>query len=145
MADLKTNVKIVWYPDAKGYGKIESNYLKTNIAIPKALGGSGEGSDPKELLVSSAASCYIMTLVYSLQTQKLDVAGIFMDSEATNSKEDGFIIVHSLQVVLPAGATEKHIKAMNGAMTAADQACEVGNLLKKAGVQIKIEGKIATI
>lgn len=70
MADLKTNLKTVWDGNTKGNGRIKANFLETNIAIPESLGGSGEGAEPKELLITSAAACYTMTLVTMLETRK---------------------------------------------------------------------------
>jgi lipoyl-dependent peroxiredoxin len=143
MADLKTNLKTVWYGNTKGNGRIKANFLETNIAIPESLGGSGEGAEPKELLITSAAACYTMTLVTMLETRKLPVTGLTMDSEATNSKEEGFKIIHYPQIILSADATEEHIQAANRAIVSADKGCAIGNMLKKADVQIDIEGKVS--
>lgn len=142
MAELNTMVNMVWYGNAKGDGTLKSGKLKTKIAIPESLGGSGEGANPKQLLISSAATCYIMTLVYILQTMKLPVVGMVMNSEAANFKEE-FKIVHYPQVILSADATEDQSKSANEALMVADQRCEVGNLLKKADVQIQVDGKVS--
>jgi peroxiredoxin-like protein len=143
MADLKTNLKTVWYGNIKGNGRIQANNLETNIAIPELLGGSGEGTEPKELLVTSAVACYKMTLVAMLETRKLPVAGLTMDSEASNSKEKGFKIIHYPHIILTADATEDQIQSANRAIVAADKGCTVGNMLKKADVQIDVEGKVS--
>ncbi|SFF45203.1 peroxiredoxin, SACOL1771 subfamily [Paenibacillus algorifonticola] len=142
MADMKSNLNTVWYKDTKGSGRLKADYLKTNIAIPESSGGSGEGANPKELLVSSATTCYIMTLVYMLEQKKLSVTGIVMNTEAVNSKEEGLRIVHLPQVILSANSTEEHLQSVRKIMISAEQACEVGNLLKKAGVLIEVEGKV---
>jgi peroxiredoxin-like protein len=142
VADLKTNLKTVWYGNTKGNGKIQTNNLETNIAIPEALGGSGEGAEPKGLLVSSAVACYTMTLVAILEARKLPVARLTMDSEASNSKEEGFKIIHYPHIILSANATEDQIQLANRAIMAADKGCAVGNMLKKADVQIEIKGKV---
>lgn len=145
MAEFKTILNTVWYRDAKGDGRMKANKLKTKIAIPEPLGGSGEGANPKELLVSSAAACYIMTLVYTLQTKKLPVVGLIMNSEGNNSKEDRFTIVHYPQIILSTDATEEQAQSAYEAVEAADQRCEVGNLLKKTDVQIQVEGKVSVM
>ncbi|WP_379204165.1 hypothetical protein [Paenibacillus sp. GCM10012306] len=44
----------VWYKGAKGDGRISSDNLKTRIAIPLLKGGSGDGAEPQQLLMSSA-------------------------------------------------------------------------------------------
>ncbi|MCI2256480.1 OsmC family protein [Domibacillus sp. PGB-M46] len=143
MDSLKTNLKIVWNGNTKGAGRVKAAHLETNIAIPESLGGSGEGTEPKELLVTSAAACYSMTLVAMLETRKLPVAGLTMDSEATNSKEEGFKIIHYPHVILSANATEEQVQSANRTILAADKGCAIGNMLKKADVQIDLEGKVS--
>ncbi|MGM0924107.1 MAG: OsmC family protein [Bacillota bacterium] len=143
MADSKTNLKTVWYGNTKGNGRIQANDLETNIAIPESFGGSGEGAEPKELLVTSAVACYTMTLVAMFETRKLPVARFTMDSETSNSKEEGFKIIHYPHIILSADATEDQIQSANRAIMAADKGCAVGNMLKKADVQIDIEGKVS--
>lgn len=137
------NLKTVWNGSTKGNGKIQTNNFETDIAIPELLGGSGEGAEPKGLLVSSAAACYSMTLVAMLETRKLNVTGLTMNSEATNSKEEGLTITHYPNIVLSDDATEEQIESANRAIAAADKGCAVGNMLKKADVQINIEGKVS--
>ncbi|PCD05032.1 osmotically inducible protein OsmC [Peribacillus simplex] len=138
--DSKTKLKTVWYGNTKGNGKIQANDLETNIAIPESFGGSGEGAEPKGLLVNSAVACYTMTLVAMLETRNLPVAGFTMDSEASNSKEEGFKIIHYPHINF-VSATEDQIQSANRAILAADKGCSVGNMLKKANVQIDIEVK----
>lgn len=143
MANSKTNLKTIWDGNTKGNGNIKGNYLETKIAIPEVLGGSGEGTDPKELLLSSATACYTMTLVAMLATRKLPVSELIVDSEATNSKEEGFKFIHYPHVLLSADATEEQIQSVNRTIVAADKGCTIGNMLKKADVQIEIKGKVS--
>lgn len=142
MADSKTNLKIVWDGDTKGNGSLNARNLETKIAISESSGGSGEGTGPKELLVSSAASCYTMTLVAILDSRKLPVVGLMMDSEATLSKEEGLKIIHYPHITLSAEATEEQIQTANRAFMLADKGCAIGNMLKKADAQIHIKGKL---
>ncbi|MFP3846225.1 OsmC family protein [Priestia filamentosa] len=143
MGDSKTILKTVWHGNTKGNGSIQVNDIKTNIAIPTDLGGNGEGAEPKGLLVSSAAACYTMNLVAMLETKKLPVAGFTMNSESINSKEKGFKIIHYPCITLSTDATEDQIQSANRTILSADKACFIGNMLKKADVQIDIEGKVS--
>jgi len=136
-------LNIVWNGNSKGNGVIEAEKLKTNLAIPESLGGSGKGTDHKELLLASAASCYMTTLVYMLETKKLPVTEFTMNSEASNSKQDGLKIVHYPQITLAANATEEQTKSVNRAIDSANKSCAVGNILKKADAQITIEGNVS--
>ena len=139
----KTILKFDWNGNTKGSGKIQTNNFLTTIAIPVAKGGSGEGTEPKSLLVSSALACYSMTLVAMLESRNLIVEKLSIETEATNSKEEGFKIFHYPSIVLSSDATEEQMHSAHRAITAADKGCAVGNMLKKADVQISIEGKVA--
>jgi len=140
---LTTKLKTTWNGNMKGNGTIKSDRLDTPIAIPNSLGGTGDGTDPKSLLIASAAACYSMTLVAILQNRKLPVSELTMESEVADFKETGFSIDHRLQVNLAPDATDEQIDAVKSAFQAADKACTIGNLLKKAGAQIQIDGSVS--
>lgn len=143
MTEMKTTVDVIWKDGAIGQGELTSTYLNTKIAIPKTLGGSGEGANPKELLVSSAASCYIATLVYMLENRKLPVDSFTMKTEASVSKA-GFKIIHYPIITLTAEATDAQVEATKRAFEGADKGCDIGNLLKVADVSIVVEGTVVT-
>lgn len=142
MANVNIEINNVWYQSTKGHGRMKADYLKTNIAIPKTLGGSGEGANPKELLVSSATTCYIMTLVYLLEMKQVPVTGLIMNTEAVMSKKE-VKIVHLPQLILSTASTNEQVQSAREVIMSAEQACEIGNLLRKAGVQIEVEGKVS--
>lgn len=142
MANAKTHLKTVWNGGAKGSGSIKANYLETNIAIPESLGGSGEGSEPKEILITSATACFVMTLTGMLEARKLPVSKVTVDTESTKSKEE-FQILHVTDITLSAEATDDQVEAAHKSIEMADKRCEVGNMLRKADVQIKAEGKVS--
>lgn len=142
MTEIKTIVDIIWKDGATGQGELKSTYLNTEIAIPKTLGGSGAGANPKELLVSSAASCYVATLVYMLENRKLPVDSLTMKTEAFVS-ETSFEIIHYPIITLTAEATEAQVEGTKRAFEGAHKGCEVGNLLKAANVSISIEGTVS--
>lgn len=143
MDQAKTTLKMEWNGNKSGSGKVEAGYLKTEIAVPQSFGGTGEGTEPKELLVTSAATCFMLTLVSMLEARNLTVESLEMHSEASVSKEEGFKITHHPAIVLPTGGTEEEIQSVDRTFAAADRNCEVGNMLKKAGVQIHINGEVS--
>ena len=143
MADMKINVNANWDGGVTGNGTLKAEYLDTKIAIPTSLGGSGNGANPKEILVSSVTTCYAATLTFALESRKLPVVELTVNSEA-NISENEFKITHYPQIVLSAEATEEQIHSAQRATEAADKGCEVGNLLKKADVKIEIQGKVSS-
>jgi len=142
MADLKLNLKIDWKEGVKGSGTIKGDELNVGIAVPEGTGGSGNGSNPLELLSSSAIACYSMTLVSIMETRKLPVTEYTMDTEVISS-DDKISIIHHPKLSLPPNATEKEIEVAHRAFKSADKACSIGNLLKNAGVTIDIDGSVS--
>ncbi|WP_179292623.1 OsmC family protein [Bacillus sp. 7884-1] len=142
MAEMKTSVKAVWNDGIAGNGMLKAEYLETNVAVPESKGGSGNGANPSELLISSATTCYIATLTFMLETRKVPVVELTVNSEATIS-DNGFNITHYPQIILSVDATEAQVQSAQRAIEGADRGCEVGNLLKKAGVVIEAKGKVS--
>jgi peroxiredoxin-like protein len=143
MAESKGNLEIVWEGGMTGKGTLKADDgLHTDVAIPEALGGSGDGTNPKELLVASAASCFTLTLTSLLNNRKLPVADYTVSTEHVTAGDDTKI-KHHPKIVLSAGATDDQVQAAHKAMEGADRACAVGNLLKKAGITIEYEGEVA--
>lgn len=142
MTNMKVNVKAVWNDGVKGNGTLNANFLETAIAIPASIGGSGDGANPKEILVSSVTTCYIATLVFVLESRKLPVVELTVDSEA-NIADSEFKITHYPLIVLSSDATQEQIESAQRAAEAAEIGCEVGNLLKKADVKIEVQAKVS--
>lgn len=86
-----------------GNGTLKAEYLDTKIAIPTSLGGSGNGANPKEVPVASVTTCYAATLTFVLESRKLPVAELTVNSEA-NISDSAFKITHYPHIVLSADA-----------------------------------------
>ncbi|WP_170315061.1 OsmC family protein [Saccharibacillus brassicae] len=143
MDQSKTSISTVWNGDRSGQGTIESGSLNAPIAIPQAFGGTGAGTEPKELLLASASACFTMTLVGLLEARKLPAARLAMNSEVSISPEGIMKMIHRPELVLPDGTPDESMQLAERTFEAADRQCSVGNLLKKAGVEIGIEGRVS--
>lgn len=142
MAQSKMKLQVVWNDGPQNQGTLEGPHLNTEIAISKASGGGGNGTSPKELLVSAALACYESTLVYMLDNRKLPVVEHVTDTEAT-MVDGGLHIKHYPKVVLASNASDQQVDTAQRLIEIANQACEVGKLLEKAGVIIKVEGEVS--
>lgn len=143
MANNKSILKTGWNGDATGKGNIKGGFLDTDLAIPTAKGGSGEGTEPKELLISSATACVTMTLSGMLQGRKLSVEQISVETESSEDKETGLVITHHMHVTLSQNATDEEVEAADKAIEVADRRCTIGNMLRKADVQITTKGSVS--
>ena len=68
-----------------------------------------------------------------------------MITDTVNSKDIGLKIIHYPEVRLAESATKEEVKFMERAFNTADIGCHIGNLLKRADAEIKIEGKITRV
>ena len=82
MAKMKIDVHAVWNGGVTGNGSLKAEYLDTKIAIPTSLGGSGNGANPKEVLVASVTTCYTAKLTFVLENGKLPIVELIVNSEA---------------------------------------------------------------
>lgn len=141
MSTVKTIIKGTWDGKLDGSGVLQGEQLNAKISIPKEIGGSGNGADPKELLIASATSCYLASIVFLLERRNIPVKQLSIQTEATKSKE-GLSIIHYPKIVLTKEATEHHIQSVEKVLIGADRGCEIGNMLKKSGVTIEVQGEV---
>lgn len=73
----------VWNGGRNSDGTIEAGQLKTQISIPKEMGGPGVGTNPDEMLLGAAATCYLITLAAMLERAGLTTLELTLTSEAT--------------------------------------------------------------
>ncbi|OPB00937.1 hypothetical protein BFW87_00580 [Pseudomonas fluorescens] len=133
-------LKTVWTGAMKGRGAIKGRSLHTDIGIPIELGGSGTGTDPKELLIASAATCYTFTLIAMLEAEKLPVIGLDIDSEIRKSRESKMVIIHTAHALLSADATEEQLHRASVVFSSAHERCFIGGILRAAGIDVEIQG-----
>ena len=62
-------------------GNIEAGNLVTKISIPSEMEGPGVGTNPDEMLLGAAATCYIITLAAMMERSHLEKEQLTMESE----------------------------------------------------------------
>lgn len=75
----------------KRHGTLELAAGPVPVDVPAQLGGPGEGSNPEELLVASAAACYGLTLASLLERAGLVPQGFGVEAEGVVSRERGLL------------------------------------------------------
>lgn len=139
---MNGNIQLSWSGDIKGSGYIDSDIFKTAISIPSEFGGNGNGADPKTLLFSSAASCYLMTLVGILQVKKIDVTKIEMVTLVRGDIKSGLVVTHKPILYVSNVVYQEKVSQINDSIIKADESCFVGNVIKESGIIINVEGTI---
>ncbi len=60
-------VQTTWQGGRNEVGEVIGDVINEQISIPSSLEGTGIGTNPDELLVSAASSCYIISLAATLE------------------------------------------------------------------------------
>jgi len=123
-------------------GTIETANLTTKISIPPEMDGPGIGTNPDEMLLGAAATCYIITLAAMLERSKIEKESLTMTSEGIVDITNGVItykkIIHRPHLVLQSGIDMDMAKKL---AYKAESSCMISRALK-GNVEIALEANI---
>ncbi|WP_342525640.1 OsmC family protein [Chryseomicrobium sp. FSL W7-1435] len=122
---------LTWDHHRNTVGKVVIADHQLEFSIPAALDGPGRGTNPDELLLSSAAGCYIMTLGAMFERSQIAHADIELRSELVVEVEDGIYRVselHHYPTILNYPHEKK--KILERLVHKADERCMISNALK---------------
>lgn len=147
MALHSFHLKADWPGLRNDVGTIETGNLKTQISIPPEMDGPGIGTNPDEMLLGAAATCYIITLAAMMERSKLDKESLALESEGIVDVTNGIItykkIIHRPRVVLKAEATEKDFSLARKLAEKAENSCMISRAIK-GNVEIELQAEITT-
>ncbi|MCY7991019.1 OsmC family protein [Bacillus haynesii] len=134
-----------WPGKRNDIGRIESGNLKTEISIPKEMDGPGAGTNPDEILLGAAATCYIITLAAMMERSGLEKESLTMESEAVVDVTGGVFtyekIIHRPLIRLPKEAAEKEVELAERLAEKAETSCMISRAVQ-GNVAIELEAKI---
>jgi len=134
-----------WPGKRNDIGRIESGNLKTEISIPKEMDGPGAGTNPDEMLLGAAATCYIITLAAMMERSGLEKESLTMESEAVVDVTGGVFtyekIIHRPLIRLPKEAVEKEVELAERLAEKAETSCMISRAVQ-GNVAIELEAKI---
>ena len=139
--DFKVTTK--WQDGREAVGEVAGDVISEQISIPSELGGNGHGTNPDELLVSAASSCYIISLAAVLERAGFNNITIDQQSIGTavfeNSKFKMESITHfpKIKVDNPQQLETKLPKLLK----IADNNCMISNSIR-GNVQVNIQPNI---
>ncbi len=86
-----------------GAARSDDGKLEVGLALPKALGGSGTGSNPEQLFAAGFGACFNSSLRHAARTMGHDAGAVTVDATVSLVRaEDGaFGIAARLAVDLP--------------------------------------------
>lgn len=145
MAEHYFHLKAHWPGLRNDVGEIESGQLRTKVSIPPEMDGPGIGTNPDEMLLGAAATCYIITLAAMMERSKLDKNDLRMESVGIVDVTKGVItykkIIHRPEIVLKSGATDKDEELALKLAQKAETSCMISRALK-GNVEIALEAVV---
>ncbi|WP_066071406.1 OsmC family protein [Neobacillus soli] len=145
MAEHVFHLKANWPGLRNDVGEIEAGNLKTKVSIPPEMDGPGVGTNPDEMLLGAAATCYIITLAAMMERSRLEKEGLTMESEGIVDVTRGVItykkIIHRPHVVLKAEATVKDIELAGRLAKKAESSCMISRAIQ-GNVEIELQANV---
>jgi len=144
MTQHSFHLKANWTGGRLGSGSIEIGNLSSTISVPVELGGPGVGTNPEDMLIGAASTCYLITLASVLANRKLVVTSLTLASEGVVSEVGGLHfekIIHRPTIVLGEGATEQEIDTAQKAAERAEHACMISKALR-GNVEVSVEATV---
>ena len=130
-----------WPEGRNSWGTIESGNLQTTVSIPTEMDGPGIGTNPDEMLLGAAATCYIITLAAMLERSGIIKIALHMDSEAIVDVTKGIFtyqkIIHRPRLVLPTATSERERDKAERLIQKAETSCMISRALK-GNVEIEV-------
>jgi peroxiredoxin-like protein len=134
MAEHHFYLKANWPGLRNDVGDIETERLKTKVSIPPEMDGPGVGTNPDEMLLGAAATCYIITLAAMMQRSNLEKESLTMESEGIVDVTNGVItykkMIHRPHVILKSDATEKDRSLAERLAIKAETSCMISRAIQ---------------
>lgn len=139
----------VWHGNLmQGSGEVSAGALKHPVSVPGAMGGPGRGSNPEEMLVAAANSCYLMTLAALLQFEGIAYVALRNRSRATfASTPTGPVMTalrHEPVVQLTPEARMLFGGSVQGCFLQAERGCMVSKAIAN-NVTVAVQGVVEAL
>lgn len=141
MAEHRFYLKADWPGLRNDIGTIETLNLKTEVSIPTEMDGPGIGTNPDEMLLGAAATCYIITLAAMMERSGVEKESLTMESIGVVDYTNGVVtykkIIHKPEIVLAEGMAEKR-KVVERLTLKAETSCMISRALQ-GNVEVTVE------
>jgi peroxiredoxin-like protein len=142
MAEHRFYLKADWPGGRNSEGFIDAGNLKTKISIPKEMDGPGVGTNPDEMLLGAAATCYVITLAAMIERANLPLKEMSHESVGIVDVTDGVFtykkIIHKPTVALKEGATDKDYGLLTKLVHKAEKNCMISRAIQ-GNVELELE------
>ncbi|MFD1852241.1 OsmC family protein [Oceanobacillus bengalensis] len=145
MAEHHFHLKADWPGGRNSEGYIEAGNLKTKISIPPEMDGPGIGTNPDEMLLGAAATCYLITLAAMIERANIPLNEMSLESEGIVDVTNGIFtykkIIHRPTVALKADATEEERRKLERLVEKAEKSCMISRAIQ-GNVELELEATL---
>lgn len=110
MVKHRFNSKIDWNGGRNEVGHLQAGVINEKISIPKGMDGLGIGTNPDEMLLGAASTCYTITLAAMLERNGFVSPQLKVDSEGIVDVTKGVFtyekVIHHVYIKLSPEADE---------------------------------------
>ncbi|NWN97315.1 MAG: OsmC family protein [Bacillus sp. (in: Bacteria)] len=142
MAEHHFHLQAHWPGLRNDVGDIAVGNLVTKISIPPEMDGPGVGTNPDEMLLGAAATCYIITLAAMMQRSHLDKKDLLMESEGIVDVTNGVFtykkIIHRPTIILKEDATFEDEKLAQRLAEKAEKSCMISRTIQ-GNVELELQ------
>ncbi len=130
-------------------GEIQSANLITKVSIPPEMDGPGIGTNPDEMLLGAASTCYIITLAAMMERSHLEKVDLTMMSEGIVEMTNGINtykkIIHRPIITLKIDASERDKRLAQRLAEKAEKSCMISKAIQgNVDIQLEINIQVAT-
>lgn len=141
MTKHKFTVNINWPQGRNSVGELAAQRLTTQISIPPEMDGPGIGTNPDEMLLGAAATCYIITLAAMLERSQID-ADLQLTSDGIVDVTNGIFTykeIHHFVSIKMNDQSERAHKLTERYAYKAEETCMISKALKgNVDIQVHI-------
>jgi peroxiredoxin-like protein len=140
-------VTVQWEGGREGHGVVNAQHsgMSNNLAVPPEFQGTGNGTNPEELLTCSVASCYTITFGIIAANRKIPVESIRTEAVGQVEQNGAQLTFTSVTIrptiTLNPGATDDEAKLAEDMAHKADLYCIITNAVRDK-VKINVEPNI---
>ncbi|MGM8211474.1 OsmC family protein [Virgibacillus sp. W0430] len=148
MAKHHFHLKAQWPGGRNSEGYIEAGNLQSVISIPDAMDGPGVGTNPDEMLLGAASTCYLITLAAMIERRNLPLEEMLLESVGIVEVHNGVFtyerIIHQPTVILKEEATDEQFVTLEKLVKAADKSCMISRAIR-GNVEVEVQANLPRI
>lgn len=145
MAEHQFHLRAEWPGGRNSEGFIEAGNLNTKISIPSEMDGPGIGTNPDEMLLGAAATCYIITLAAMIERADLPLHVMSLESVGIVEVKQGIFtykkIIHRPTVSLKETATSEQRDKLEKLVVKAEKSCMISRAIQ-GNVDVVLQPKL---